>query len=172
MIFHSLIGLGRVVLVSLLAYAALVLVLRLSGKRSLAKLNAFDLVVTVALGSTLATVLLSKDVALAEGVVAFTMLALLQWIVARASIRWGFVRRIIRSNPRLLVRDGTYLFDAMKDERVTSAEVDQAIRTHGIGRIEDVAAVVLETDGSFSVVKSDDRASEMTALRSVSDGSC
>lgn len=79
MFFDDLHGLLRVAIVSLLAYAAMVLVLRIAGKRSLAKLNAFDLVVTVALGSTLATVLLSKDVALGEGVLAFAALASLQW---------------------------------------------------------------------------------------------
>lgn len=60
-LFQSWSGLGRVTIVGLTAYLALVLMLRVSGKRSLAKLNAFDLVVTVALGSTLATTLLSKD---------------------------------------------------------------------------------------------------------------
>ncbi|WP_231362619.1 hypothetical protein [Thioalkalivibrio sp. ALMg9] len=60
-------GLLRTLVVGVLAYVALIVFLRLSGKRTLSKMNAFDLVVTVALGSTLATVLLAKDVALAEG---------------------------------------------------------------------------------------------------------
>ena len=81
MLFDSWTGLGRVVLVGALAYVALVLLLRISGKRTLSKLNAFDLVVTVALGSTLATVLLSKSVALAEGVLALGLLIFLQYAV-------------------------------------------------------------------------------------------
>ena len=67
MFFDSWTGLGRVLVVGTLAYVALVAVLRISGKRTLTKLNAFDLVVTVALGSTLATILLSNSVALADG---------------------------------------------------------------------------------------------------------
>lgn len=168
MLFDSWMGLARVVLVSLAAYAALVLVLRLSGKRSLAKLNAFDLVVTVALGSTLATVLLAKDVALAEGALAFAMLAGLQYAVARASVRWRRFEKLVRSEPRLLARDGRYLDDAIHAERVTRAEVDQALRKSGVGRIADVAAVVLETDGSFSVIRRDGDDGDLTALRSVS----
>lgn len=167
MLFDSWMGLARVVMVSVAAYAVLVLVLRLSGKRSLAKLNAFDLVVTVALGSTLATVLLSKDVALAEGVLAFAMLAGLQYVVARASVRWRRFEQLVRSEPRLLVRDGRYLDDAIHAERVTRAEVDQALRKAGVGRIADVAAVVLETDGSFSVIRRDGDDGDLTALRSV-----
>lgn len=80
-------GLLRVAVVGTLAYAALVALLRVSGKRTLSKLNAFDLVVTVALGSTLATVLLSKDVALTEGLLAFALLAGLQWAVATLTLR-------------------------------------------------------------------------------------
>ena len=167
MFFNDWTGLGRVVVISVLAYAALILVLRLSGKRSLAKLNAFDLVVTVALGSTLATVLLSRDVALAEGVLAFTMLAALQWAVSRGSVRWQWLKRLVRAEPRLLVRNGRYLDQPLRDERVTRTEIDQAIRNAGIGRIDQVAAVVLETDGSLSVIARQDGDAELTVLDSV-----
>lgn len=166
MFFDNLQGLLRVVLISLLAYGWLVLVLRLAGKRSLSKLNAFDLVVTVALGSTLATVLLTKDVAFLEGALAFCMLAFLQWLVSRLSISSRTFGRLVRSQPRLLAEDGNYRRDAMKDERVTAEEIDAAIRNAGIGRIEDVAAVILETDGSMSVIRR--TSGELTALRSVS----
>lgn len=166
MLFDSFLGLARVVAVSIAAYAALILVLRIAGKRSLGKLNAFDLVVTVALGSTLATVLLSKDIALAEGVLAFAMLALLQYAVSRASVRWEAARRLVRSEPRLLFRDGRYLEPALEASRVTRDEIDQAIRAAGFGHLEAVAAVVLETNGQLSVIARTD-GGELTALRSV-----
>lgn len=166
MFFNSLDGLLRVVTVSLLAYAAMVLILRVAGKRSLAKLNAFDLVVTVALGSTLATVLLSKDVALAEGVLAFGALAGLQWVVSRLSIASDWFRKFVRSDPKLLFENGEYRRDSMAQERVTGSEIDAAIRNAGHGRLEKIAAVVLETDGSMSVIAGVADA-EMTALRSV-----
>lgn len=165
MFYDNLEGLARVLLASILAYGWLVLVLRCAGKRSLSKLNAFDLVVTVALGSTLATVLLSKDVALLEGALAFCMLALLQWLVSRLSVSSRRFSKLVRSRPRLLVENGIYREDALTDERVTADEVDAAIRNAGIGRIEDVAAVVLETDGSMSVIRRS--GDELTALRSV-----
>lgn len=166
MLFDSLQGLLRVVAVSLLAYAALILVLRLAGKRSLAKLNAFDLVVTVALGSTLATVLLTKDVALSEGLLAFVMLALLQWMVSRASVASPWFRRLVRAEPRLLLENGEFRHKAMAEERVTIGEVEAAVRNAGLGRLEAVAAVVLETDGSMSVIVDEGR-QQLTALRSV-----
>lgn len=144
----------------------MVLILRVAGKRSLAKLNAFDLVVTVALGSTLATVLLTKDVALAEGIFAFIMLVLLQWIVSRASVSSQSFRRLVRAQPRLLLENGAYRKEAMAAERITAGEIEAAVRNAGIGRLEAVAAVVLETDGSMSVIAraGDER---LTALDSV-----
>lgn len=166
MFFDNFQGLLRVALISLVAYAALIVILRIAGKRSLAKLNAFDLIVTVALGSTLATVLLSKDVALGEGILAFIMLAALQWIVSRLSITSVSFRRLVRAEPRLLFENGNYLQVAMGRERVTPGEIEAAVRNAGRGRLEDAAAIVLETDGSMSLIVKRG-GDELTALRSV-----
>ena len=102
-------GLVRVAVVGVLAYAGLVLLLRVSGKRTLSKMNAFDLVVTVALGSTLATVLLSSSVALAEGLLAFALLIFLQFAVTWLSVRSSSFRRLVKNEPKLLFYDGGFL---------------------------------------------------------------
>ena len=135
-----------------LAYVGLVLFLRLSGKRTLSKLNAFDLVVTVALGSILATTLLNKDVALAEGLVAFASLIGLQYLVTWSSVRWGWVRRGVRSEPALLVRDGRPVAAALRRERVTEAEALSAVRDSGGRTLAEAEVVVLESDGSLTAI--------------------
>lgn len=152
MLFQGWSGIWRTVIVGVLAYAGLILFLRVSGKRTLTKLNAFDLVVTVALGSTLATILLSSDVALAEGLTAFAVLIALQFIVTWTSVRLAFVRRMVRSEPSLLVSNGEFLRDAMRRARVTEDEIRSAIRSAGVDGPEAVTAVVLEADGELSVV--------------------
>lgn len=149
MFFDNWTGLLRVLVVGTSAYAALVLLLRVSGKRTLAKLNAFDFVITVALGSTLATVVLSSSVALVEGVTALALLVALQYVVAWASVRSPRVERLVKSEPTLLYRDG-FLEGAMRRQRVTADEVEQAARGQGHADLRSVAAVVLETDGSLS----------------------
>lgn len=166
MFFDDWTGLLRVVVVGILAYAALVVLLRVTGKRTLSKMNAFDFVVTVALGSTLATVLLSRDVALAEGVLAFALLILLQLVVAWASARWPGFRRLVKAEPRLLLHKGQMLRGAMLAERVAPEEVLAAVRASGHAGLEQVEAVVLETDGSFSVVpRAGDSASALGNVR-------
>ena len=150
--FDSWFDLGRVLLVGAAAYVTLVVVLRVSGKRTLAKLSAFDFVVTVAFGSTLATILLSKDVSWAEGVLALALLAVLQMIVAATSRRLPGGRSFVTAPPTVLLRDGVLREDAMREERITHGELRQAIRSSGVGGFDTVAAVVLESDGSLSVV--------------------
>lgn len=152
MFFNSWAGMARTALVGVIAYASLILFLRISGKRTLSKMNAFDFVVTVALGSTLATILLSKDTPLAEGILALGLLILLQFMITFLSVRLAFVSRMVKAEPQLLYYRGEYLWKAMKTERVNQGEILQAMRSQGINEA-DVEAVVLETDGSFSVVK-------------------
>jgi uncharacterized membrane protein YcaP (DUF421 family) len=153
MFFDSWTGLGRVLAVGTLAYISLVLILRISGKRTLTKLNAFDLVVTVALGSTLATVLLSKSVALAEGILAMALLVFLQFVITWLSVRSPRFQELVKSEPTLIMRQGQFLDGALRAQRITREEVIAALRSNGVADAADVAAVVLETDGSIAVIK-------------------
>lgn len=151
MFFDEWTGLLRVVVVGTAAYLALIALLRISGKRTLAKLNAFDFIVTVALGSTLATVLLSADVALAEGITAFALLVGLQFVVAWVSSHSRRMERLVKAEPSLLFRHG-YLHSAMRRERISEDELRQAARGQGQSDLSAVAAIVLETDGTLSVL--------------------
>ncbi|HEX2802885.1 MAG TPA: YetF domain-containing protein [Sphingomicrobium sp.] len=141
-----------VVAVATGAYLWLIFVLRLTGKRTLAKLNAFDFAITVAFGSALATIIIDEHVGILRGALVLAMLALLQFAVTKGSQWSDFVRRIVRARPTLLVRDGMVYEKALKYERLTSNELAEIIRNNGFGRLADVGAVVLETDGSFSVL--------------------
>jgi uncharacterized membrane protein YcaP (DUF421 family) len=153
--FHTWADLLRIVLVGTAAYLTLVTVLRVSGKRTLAKLNAFDFIVTVALGSTLATILLNSDVSWTEGAVALGILAGLQFLVATVTSRVPAGRSVMTARPTLLVRNGCLLDAALRSQRVTAAEVRQAVRAAGVLDLARVSAVVLETDGTLSVVMTD-----------------
>ncbi|ROU00239.1 DUF421 domain-containing protein [Histidinibacterium lentulum] len=153
-IFHGWEQILRVIVVGVLGYAAMVLILRASGKRTLAKLNAFDLVVTVALGSTLASILLSETVALSEGVAAIATLVACQYAVALASVRSRRLARLVRSEPELLLRGGEICPGALHRARVSEADLRAVLRTEGVADPGDVAAVILESDGTFSVIES------------------
>lgn len=154
MFFNSWEAVFRLIVIAPLTYIALIAVLRISGKRTLSKMNMFDFVITVALGSTFATIILSKNIALAEGVTGIVMLVLLQYIVSWVSARSDKFRELVKGEPTLLLHRGEFLSGAMLRERVTKEEVYSAIRDAGIAQVDKVGAVVLETDGSFTTIPS------------------
>jgi uncharacterized membrane protein YcaP (DUF421 family) len=154
MFFDTWFGLLRVVIVGPLAYVALILFLRISGKRTLTKLNAFDLVVTVALGSTLSSIILTKSVSLLEGVLALATLIGLQYLITWSSVRSHKVTALIKAEPTLLAHKGNLVEVAMRRQRMTRDDVLSALRSEGLDDLSQAAAVVLETDGSISVLKS------------------
>ncbi len=153
--FNGWAGPVRTLVIGVLAYVMLIVFLRVSGKRTLSKMNAFDFIVTVALGSTLASILLSRDVTLVQGGVALAVLVGLQFLVTWTSVRIEWVRKVVTGEPSLLLLRGELLPETMRRSRVTEADVRSALRAAGLERPEEAAAVVLETDASFSVIKRD-----------------
>jgi uncharacterized membrane protein YcaP (DUF421 family) len=157
--------LGRVVVMALLAYMALVFLLRVSGKRTLAKMNVFDFVFVVALGSALSTTILSPDITLAEGVVAIMTLIALQISLSWLCVRSHRLDKVINGEPALVFYRGDFLRKRMQKERVTEEELRAAIRNKGFGDLDSANSVVLETDGTFSVISD---AGSSSSLRDVS----
>lgn len=150
--FDTWADLVRIILVGAAAYVVLVAVLRLSGKRALSQLNAFDFVVSVAVGSVLATTLLNADVTFSEGIIALGLLIGLQYLVASIATRWPRARNGITSQPTLLLADGQVQHEMLKRQRLTESELRQAVRMSGIGDLSQVKAVILESNGKFSVI--------------------
>lgn len=167
LLFEGWSPLFRTAVVGFLAYISLVVLLRVTGKRTLSKMNAFDFVVTVALGSTLATILLNKEVTLSQGVFALAVLIFLQLGITWSSVRVRWLRKVVTGEPSLLLFRGEFLRDSMQRARVTEDEIRAAVRSEGQAAIDDVEAVVLETDGSFSVVRRRSRDSAVTSLTGV-----
>lgn len=118
MFFSDFQTIQRTVIIGLCAYVSLIILLRVSGKRTLSKLNAFDLVVTVAMGSTLASVLTSKNVTWAQGTTAFIMLIGLQFVIAKLAVNISPFNKLIKSRPQVLYVNGDFQTSAMKKERV------------------------------------------------------
>jgi uncharacterized membrane protein YcaP (DUF421 family) len=143
----------RTLVIGPLAFVSLILLLRTSGKRTLSQLNAFDFVITVALGSLLATVIVTEDVTLLAGVVAFTVLIALQFVITWVSVRVRRFERFVKAEASLLYRSGEMQRVAMRRCRVTEREVEATVRRAGLPNLDAAGAVVLEADGSVSVIE-------------------
>lgn len=142
----------RIIVHGSLGYIALVSILRVSGKRTLSKMNAFDFVVTIALGSVFATLLISTSVPLVDGVVAIAVLVALQWIASSLYVRSERFEAIVKGTPELVFWKGAYLDAVLRRLRVSHEEVQAAMRDQNV-TTDRSTAVILETDGSLSVVQ-------------------
>jgi uncharacterized membrane protein YcaP (DUF421 family) len=135
-----------------LIYIVLIGLIRLSGKRTTSQMNNFDWIVTVALGSLVAAGITSSSASVLQVLLAITLLIGLQFAVTWLVLRSDTIRRWVKPRPRLLFYEGRFLCRDMRAERVSELEVLAAIRASGRHQLEDVGAVVLETDATLSVL--------------------
>lgn len=154
MVFDGWDSIQRMVVFGTVAYVCTIVMLRISGSRTLSKMNAFDLVVTVAFGSTLSAVFINGDLSLVTGVAALVTLVVLQYVVASLKVRSVWFSKAVTSQPVLLAWQGKTLGEAMKKERVTHADILAALREKGHADLDRVLAVVLEADGGLAVIDS------------------
>lgn len=143
---------GELFIVTFVSYLFILFLLRLSGKRTLLKMNAFDFIITVSLGAVFGNMLINYKENLYQGIYVISLLLLFQFFSSLLSSRYAFFDTLLKANPTLLFYEGEYYESILKQERIPKSEVLQAMREQGIGRIEEVGAVILETDGTISVL--------------------
>ncbi len=145
--------LGAVLVSTVAVFLAVILLTRIAGVRSLAKMSSFDFATTVAVGSAVASTALGST-PLSSGVLALALLYALQWTVARLRRR-GLLGGIVDNRPLLLMA-GPHLVEAnLEQGGVSPNEVWTALRQAGVMRRDDVVAVVMETTGDLSVLTGD-----------------
>lgn len=151
--FESWESILRIICITPLAYVAMVFLLRVSGKRTLSKMNAFDFVVTIALGSVLASVALNQNIPLADGVTAILLFIGFQFLLTWLSVRVKAVKTLITSRPSLIFYKGSFLYQAMKKERITVEEIYSAARQKGLSTLDGIDMIILETTGDIAIIE-------------------
>ncbi len=143
---------GYVVAGTAAMYFSTLVAARIAGRRTLAQLSAFDTIITIAIGSLLASTSVSSDPSYAQGVTALLTLLALQLVVAAARRRSAIVSGLVEFQPELVVRDGRPRFDAgLLGAQLTQGELESALRQHGIFDFRSACVVVLEPTGKLSV---------------------
>ena len=150
--FDNIDKLGRIVLTAVTVYVLIVIITKVSGKRSTSQLNNFDWIVTVMIGSLGASTILLKDIPLIEGISSILVLYVMQFLVTKyASISPQFSSFIL-SEPRIVFYQGQFLPDAMRAERLTRQEIECAMRSEGVNSFDDVEAIVFESDAQLTII--------------------
>ncbi len=152
LLFDNIDKLGRIVLTAAMVYVLIVLVTKVSGKRSTSQLNNFDWIVTVMIGSLGASTILLKEIPFIEGGASIVTLYLLQFLVTKYSSVSPDFSRLILSEPRIVFYQGQYLPDAMRAERLTRQELECAMRSEGVSSLNDIEAIIFETDAKLTII--------------------
>ena len=151
--WHVLIGIA---LRTLAVYAVVLAGVRLSGKREVGQMTPFDLVLLLLLSNSVQNAMTGPDTSLIGGMVAATVLLVLNYLIADLSGGNRRFRKFIQGQPSMLIHDGEVIESHMAKEHVSMDDLQRALRAHGIADYHHVAIGVLEVDGSMSFLKYDD----------------
>ncbi|WP_232364413.1 DUF421 domain-containing protein [Salinimonas lutimaris] len=151
-LFQSWWELFRVGITAIVAYFLCVCLISIFGKRSSAKMNNFDWIVTVAMGSILGSAVLLKKVVILEVALGLFVLLFMQFLFTKLAVKSKIFKRVMKKSPTLLYFDKEFLSNNMVNERVTREEIEVGVRSKGFVDIHQVMAVVIEPNGELSVL--------------------
>jgi len=136
-------------------YMVLLVLIRLSGKRTMGQFTPFDMMLIVLLGSAVQNSLLGEDTSLLGGLLLAATLIVINWCVAFVTSRSLRAERLVEGVPTVLARDGQLFRSVLKREMVSEDDFNEALRQNGEMTLTDVRIALLETNGTISVVKRD-----------------
>lgn len=146
------ISIAEKILRPILVYVFLVVGLRLAGKRELAQLNAFDLVVLLTISNTVQNAIIGPDNSVLGGVIGATTLLLFNFVVVRFVFAHPGLQRLIEGDEDVLMRGGQVLDDRLRAEGITLTELEAASRRQGFASLAEVDRAVLEANGGVTFV--------------------
>ena len=141
---------------TLVVFLFLWLAIRISGRREVAQLSAFDMILLVTVGDLVAQGVVQEDYSLTTALVAVATMTLAGLLLAWLGFRFPQVRPVIAGVPRIVVRDGEPVLEVLNSERLTIEDVKEACRQQGIRSLREIELCVLETNGSFSFFTRDE----------------
>ncbi len=146
-----------IVVRSLVVYLAILLGLRLMGKREMGQMTVFDLVVILLIANAVQNAMVGPDTSLIGGILSAFVILAANRVVAIVRLRSKRIQAFVEGTPTVLIEDGQYVLAHLQKEGLDPTEVEMAMREHGIGSLKEVQLAVLETDGSISIVPTDSR---------------
>ena len=150
---------------TLVVYLALLIGLRLVGRRELGQMTPFDLVVILLIANALQNAMVGPDTSVTGGLAsAFTLLAV-NWILSQLRARIPWLRRVVEGEPILLVSEGKVIDEHLRRASIDRADLEQAVREHGVATISEVETATLEVDGTVSVISKDSKTIRMPRPR-------
>ena len=149
--FHMELPILEKILRPMIVYLALIFFLRMFGKRELAQLNPFDLVVLLSLSNTVQNSMIGNDNSVSGGIVgAFALLAI-NWVLTRVLFHLPKLNQTFQGSAATLITDGVVDYEALRSETLTEDELLSVLHKQGVDTFEEVRQCVLEPNGTFFV---------------------
>jgi len=140
---------------STIIYLALLVALRLFGKREVGQFTLIDLVLILLVANAVQPAMTGPDASLTGGLVIIATLVVVNRLISWARARVPLVQRLVESTPTVLARDGAWIEAALAREELSIEDCEMALREHGVADVTGVQLAVLESDGMISVVPMD-----------------
>ena len=141
-----------IVLRSVSVYFFMVIALRIFGKKELSQLNASDIVLILLISNAVQNAMVGSDVSLEGGIIAAFSLFFINYIFKKVILKSKFVKNLIQEKPEILIHDGKIDFKTVSKLGITSDELDEAIREHGVENYKFVKLAMLEINGNISII--------------------
>ncbi len=145
-------AIGEIIFRTLVVYVALLLLLRLAGKRELGQMTGSDFVMILIISNAVQNAMVGGDSSLTGGLVAAATLLAANSLIDIVGLRSPWLRHRLIGNPALLVHEGELVSENLRREHVTEEEILEALRAHGVEDLSTVKSAVLEVDGTISVI--------------------
>jgi uncharacterized membrane protein YcaP (DUF421 family) len=146
---------SELVIRSLVIYLALLVGMRFFGKREVGQFTLFDLVFVLLVANAVQPAMTGPDSSLTGGVVIIATLLLLNYVISLLRVRFPAFNRLVEPSSLVVAKGGKWLKGALEKEGITEDEAMAALREHGLQDVSETVLVVLEADGSLSVVPKD-----------------
>jgi uncharacterized membrane protein YcaP (DUF421 family) len=151
--FDMSMSVGEHIVRGVLVYVFLFVLLRLVGKKHVGELAPFDLLVLLILSETVQNSLVGDDTSLIGGLISAATLVILAYGISILTFSSKRLERAIEGTPKILIRHGHRRAAELQRQRITKAELLEALRNHGCANITDVRVAILENDGTITVIK-------------------
>jgi uncharacterized membrane protein YcaP (DUF421 family) len=145
-----------VVVRSVAVYLFMVIALRIFGKKELSQLNSADIILVLLISNSVQNAMVGANTTLAGGIVAAFSLFVTNYIFKKFILKIRFIRDLVNDKPEILIHDGKIEFNTLASLGITSEELQEAMREHGVEYFKDVKLAMFEVDGNISIISGND----------------
>ena len=144
-----------IIIRSVCVYLFMIIAIRLFGKKELSQLNTADIILILLISNAVQNAMVGSNSSLQGGLVAALVLFVLNFILKKIMYNSKTITDLVQDKPEILIHDGTIDFKALSKLQITSQELEEAIREHGVETYKEVKLAMMEIDGNISVISGD-----------------